>query len=312
MGGGTLTYVFGPVPSRRLGRSLGVDLVPFKVCSLDCVYCELGRTTERTRRRRETVPPEAVLAEVRRVLAAGETPDYITLAGSGEPTLCSRLGVLIDGLHACTRIPVALLTNATLFDDPAVRAEAGRADLIVPSLDAADAATFKAVNRPACGVTFAGLLRGLRAFCAAYGEKTWLEVFFVRGMNDSDASARALAVLADGLGVAKVQLNTAVRPTAEGAVDPLDPARMAELARFFTTPPGEVIAAFPKRAVTPSDAVTEAAVLDLLRRRPCTVRDIADGLNVKAAEIAKRVESLLRAGRIRSERRGGAVYFCAG
>jgi wyosine [tRNA(Phe)-imidazoG37] synthetase (radical SAM superfamily) len=304
--------VFGPVPSRRLGRSLGVDLVPFKLCTLDCVYCELGRTTKRTLLRRETVPLDPILAEVRQALASDETADYITLAGSGEPTLYNRLGDLIDGLHACTQVPVALLTNATLFSDPTVRAEAGRADVIVPSLDAADAATFKAVNRPACGLTFNGFLDGLRVFCANFGRKTWLEVFFVRGLNDSDASARALAAIADELGVARVQLNTAVRPTAEGDVDPLDPARMAALAACFTHPPGEVIAAFPERRALARDAVTVAAVVNLLRRRPCTVRDIADGLNAKPAEIAKHVERLLRTGRIRSERRGGAVYFRVG
>jgi len=272
------TYLFGPVPSRRLGRSLGVDLVPFKTCTLDCVYCECGRTTTLTMQRAEYVPAAAVLAELAEWCAAGGTADFITLAGSGEPTLHTGLADIIRGIRAVTSIPVCILTNGTLFHLPEVRAAAGLADVVVPSLDAPDAATFARINRPAPGCDFERYVNGLRAFAAEFRGALWLEIFIVPGINDREACVRELARIAAELHPAKIQLNTAVRPPADADVRPASAECLHQLAPLFT-PRAEVIASFratvQEQTVAPLDAV-----LNLVRRRPCTVHDVAHGLSL--------------------------------
>ena len=142
------TLVYGPVPSRRLGRSLGVDLVPYKVCTFDCIYCQLGRTAATTVKRMPYVKAEAVLADISACLESGASPDYITLAGSGEPTLNSRIGDLIPAIKKLTTIPVALLTNGTTLVRPEVREALWELDLVVPSLDAGTEKIYRLINRP--------------------------------------------------------------------------------------------------------------------------------------------------------------------
>jgi wyosine [tRNA(Phe)-imidazoG37] synthetase (radical SAM superfamily) len=167
-------YLYGPVPSRRLGRSLGVDIVPFKLCTLDCVYCQLGKTTKKTLQRGDFLPVEAVLAELKSRLADGLEADFITIGGSGEPTLHSRLGALIDGIKKLTSIPVAVLTNGTLLYKKDVRADCAKADVVLPSLDAADEQTFRRINRPRSGLTVEQLISGLCAFRSEFTGQIWL------------------------------------------------------------------------------------------------------------------------------------------
>jgi len=161
-------YVYGPVPSRRLGLSLGVDIVPPKICTLDCIYCQIGRTTQKSTERRDFLDIALVLAELRDRLAEGVVADYITIGGSGEPTLNSRLGELIDGIREMTRIPIAVLTNGTLLYRPDVRADCAKADVVLPSLDAGDATVFNKVNRPAPDISIEKLVGGLRQFREEY------------------------------------------------------------------------------------------------------------------------------------------------
>ena len=180
---GQKEYLYGPVPSRRLGRSLGVDIVPFKFCSLDCVYCQLGPTTEKTLLRSDFVPLEDVLTELKNKLADGLQADFITIGGSGEPTLNSRLGDIIDGIKKITDIPVAILTNGTLLDKQDVRADCAKADVVLPSLDAGDEQTFQKINRPHSELNVERLISGLCEFRKEYAGQIWLELFFIEGFN---------------------------------------------------------------------------------------------------------------------------------
>ena len=186
--------IFGPVPSRRLGRSLGVDLVPFKTCTYNCIYCQLGRTTNRTLERHEWVPLDDVLGELETKLAT--QPDYITLSGSGEPTLYSRTGELIERIKSLTDVPVAVLTNGSLLWDADIRSQLMDADLVIPSLDAGDGAMFQAVNRPHEDISFEEMLSGLIEFCRQFRGQYWLEVMFLAGHNAIHDEA---AKLAEGL-----------------------------------------------------------------------------------------------------------------
>lgn len=301
-------YVFGPVPSRRLGRSLGIDLVPFKTCTFDCVYCQIGRTTHPSLERHEYVPLREVLSQIAEALARGPRPDYITLAGSGEPTLYARLGELIDGIHKITDVPVDIITNGSMLWMDDVFADVRRADLIIPSLDAGDKDMYDRINRAVCGLTFDKLVAGLKRLSETCPEKVWLEVFFVAGVNDDAAHAAKIAELARGLKFARVQLNTAVRPPAEKHVRGVSPEHLEELADLFT-PRAEIVADFSAPTIEGGCALHADTVLDMLRRRPCTVDDIVAGLAVPRQEVLKILELLLRDGKIHTQLQQGREYY---
>ena len=301
-----MSHVFGPVPSRRLGRSLGVDVVPFKTCTYDCIYCQLGRTTRKTTERAEWVPLDEVVAEVETRLSS--RPDYITLSGSGEPTLYVRLGELIERIKGMTDIPVAVLTNGSLLGRAEVRKELLGADLVVPSLDAGDEAMFETVNRPDKDITFDAMLDGLIALRREFAGEYWLEVFLLSGLTATEAEVRKLSACAARIGPDRVQLNTVTRPPAEEVAVGVPPERMAELARMFE-PPAEVIADFRKVHRRAEFAAGREEILSMLKRRPCSTADIADGLGMHPNEVVKYVEDLARAGRIGEYRVGGKVYY---
>jgi wyosine [tRNA(Phe)-imidazoG37] synthetase (radical SAM superfamily) len=301
-------HVFGPVPSRRLGRSLGVDLTPRKVCSFDCIYCQVGRTTRKTTAREQFIGASDLVAEVRAKLKTVPRPDYITLSGSGEPTLHAGIGEIIDGLHRITDVPVAVMTNGSLFHDPEVRRACLHANLILPTLDAGDEATFQSINRPAAGLTLARVAEGLEALRREFPGQIWLEVFLVEGVNSSPEQVRKIAALAERIRPDRIQLNTAVRPTAEPDVKALSEAALAELAKLLG-PKAEVIADFRRAPEAPAFESRGPEVLDMIRRRPVTVADIAAGLGIPLAAAAARVQELLAGKQITCEKRGGKEFY---
>ncbi|MCD4826093.1 MAG: radical SAM protein [Phycisphaerae bacterium] len=303
-----MSYIFGPVPSRRLGRSLGVDLVPFKTCSYDCIYCQLGRTTNKTIQRKEWVPLDDVLAELKGRLSS--QPDYITLSGSGEPTLYSRMGELIDQIKAMTDVPVAVLTNGGLLWDKAVRGQLANADLIVPSLDAGDEAMFQAVNRPHESISFEKMLNGLIDFRREFQGQYWLEVLLLAGHNAGDAEVEKLVNCVSRIKPDRVQLNTATRPPAEDYAVTVERQRLEELAAMFS-PPAEVIADFRGVHQRREFAAGRESVLELLRRRPCSIDDIAGGLGMHRNEIVKYIEELSALKAIEHSSVAGKLYYKA-
>ncbi|OPZ31440.1 MAG: molybdenum cofactor biosynthesis protein A [Lentisphaerae bacterium ADurb.BinA184] len=305
--GSRYQYLFGPVPSRRLGRSLGVDLTPRKTCTLDCIYCQLGRTTALTTERREYVPVADVVAEFADWLQSGGTADYITLAGSGEPTLHSRFGEVIERIRERTRIPVALLTNGTLLNRPDVLEAAAKADVVKVTLSAADETLFSRIHRPCRGVTLAQTVRGQVRLRDGFDGQIWLEVFLVWGVNSTPADVRRIAALARQVRPDRVQFNTSVRPPAEAFAEPVPGGVLAELAALFD-PPAEVLAEFSAER-SEQVGVTEETILAMLRRRPCTAGQVARVFGLHANEASKYLGKLLRTRRIRSERRADAVYY---
>lgn len=284
-----MNCIFGPVPSRRLGRSLGVDLVPFKTCSYDCIYCQLGQTTCKTAERREWVPLDTVISELKSKLA--QKPDWITLSGSGEPTLYSRLDELIDRVHSTTDIPVAVLTNGSLLWQPEVRKQLMKADMVIPSLDAGNKAVFDAINRPAPEITFEKMLEGLIRFRQEFKNQYWLEVFFVEGINTADHQAREIADCAGQIQPDRVQLNTATRPPAEKYAVQVSKARLSEIAALFN-PPAEIIADYRGVHAQTDFTVQKNTIFEMLSRRPCTLDDVAGGLGIHRNEAIKYIEEL--------------------
>ena len=301
-----MSYIFGPVPSRRLGRSLGVDLVPFKTCTYDCIYCQLGRTTTKTVERREWVPLDDVLVELKEKLAT--KPDYITLSGSGEPTLYSRAGELIGRIKAMTDVPVAVLTNGSLLWHPEVRSQLTNADLVIPSLDAGDEAMFRAVNRPHEDISFEQMVAGLVEFRHEYEGQYWLEVFILAGHTAVEGEARKLVDCVRQIKPDRVQLNTATRPTAEDYAVMVDRAKMADLAAKFD-PPAKVIADYRGIHAQSDFEVGRNSVLEMIQRRPCSLGDIADGLGMHRNEVVKYVEELDAEGLLEKRCSGGRSFY---
>ena len=307
-------YVYGPVPSRRLGRSLGIDLVPFKTCSYDCVYCQLGRTTYQTATPEEHAPVAAILEELAGTLRRGPHPDFIGLAGSGEPTLHARIGELIAGIKRLTSLPVAVLTNGSLLWRPEVRAGLARADLVMPSLDAGCPRVFERVNRPHRDIPFERMVDGLVAFAAGFAGQIWLEVFVLRGITDRPAESGRIAAIAKQIRPARVQLNTVSRPPAEADARPASTASLERLRRRFQGR-CEVIAG--ERPATPGGAAAGrdagGEILALVSRRPCTVDGIATGLGLAPNEVLKHLDGLCATGAVRSSRsRRGSFYHRGG
>jgi len=303
-------YLFGPVPSRRLGLSLGVDITPLKTCTQNCIYCQLGVTGVQTVERKPYVPIEAVLSELKDKVTAGLRADYITLSGSGEPTLNSEMGRLIDGIKEITTIPVAVLTNGTLLTDPAVRADCAKADVVLPSLDAGDEETFRKINCPHKDINFSAFVEGLCKFRAQYTGQIWLEVFFCEGINTSDEQIEKMRVLIERIRPDKVQLNTAVRPVADKSVICVGPARLRAIAERLG-PNVRVVADFSKLDRAPNVKATTEDVLQMLRRRPCSLNDVCNGLGVHLNEALKYLAHLEATGLIESQPAGGTVFFKA-
>jgi len=306
----TYKYLYGPVPSRRLGRSLGVDLVPFKTCTYDCVYCQLGRTTDKTLERKEYVTAEAILSELERKLAEADKPDYITLAGSGEPTLNCCIGKIIREIKGMTDIPVAVLTNGSLLWMEAVQEALLQADLVIPSLDAGDDLFFQCVNRPHAGIEFDRMAEGLATFTKRFKGEVWLEVLLLAGFTDATAEVKKIAAIANGLGVARIQLNTATRPPAEDFALALSSGQLLELKGLFH---GHVDVISENVQTIAGDATSgqagDADILALLNRRPCTVEGIASGLALHPNEVLKRVLMLRQRGSVKAVRKDNTLYY---
>jgi len=301
-------YIFGPVPSRRLGRSLGVDLVPFKTCTYDCIYCQLGRTTNKTMQRKEWAPLEKVVEGLKVRLSSN--PDYITLSGSGEPTLYSRIGELIGKIKEITEIPVAVLTNGSLFWLPEVRRSIMEANLIVPSLDAGNDSIFQYVNRPHKDIVFDRMLQGLIDLRNEYEGQYWLEVFLLGGVTSTEREIQKLAQCIERISPDRVQVNTVTRPPAESFALPVSMDHLEALSAQLAKK-AEIIADYRHIHTQKTFTAARDDILELLRRRPCSIEDIAEGLGLHRNEVVKYVEDLSRQGQIRSETQDDRMYYTA-
>jgi wyosine [tRNA(Phe)-imidazoG37] synthetase (radical SAM superfamily) len=303
-------YLYGPVPSRRLGRSLGIDLVPFKTCTYDCIYCQLGRTTNKTMERLSYVPVKEILNELKVKLASGERPDYISIAGSGEPTLHSYVGELIGMIKNMTSIPVAVLTNGSLLYLPEVRTALMKADLVIPSLDAGDETMFRYVNRPHDGISFDNMVKGLIEFTDYFPGQVWLEVLLISGVTGMAADVEKIATWANKIGAGKVQLNTVCRPAAEEFACAVERSQMENLASLFTGAV-DIISddEFVDLSVTAAKDVVGKDIVSLLARRPCTLTGICSGLSLHPHDAAKKLKKLVDEKRITTLRTSHEVFY---
>lgn len=306
------SFLFGPVRSRRLGRSLGIDLVPLKVCTYDCPYCQVGVTTDKTLTRREYVPVSAVLSEFEHWLAHDGKADCVTLAGGGEPTLHSRFGEVIEAIGAQSGLRRILLSNGSLFFLPEVRASAAKADVVKATLSAWDTVSYQAAHHPHPELGFDAFVAGLQAMRTGFRGEYWLEVFVIPGINDLPEQISRISRIAREIAPDRIHLNTAVRPARDGVMQPVSALKLEMLAGLFS-PVAEVVGVAPAKAAAVMAGVPVEALSDrimaLIHRHPCTVADMAVTVGMPPEALEKPLADLVAIGALRREPRGGAVFY---
>jgi wyosine [tRNA(Phe)-imidazoG37] synthetase (radical SAM superfamily) len=302
-------HLYGPVPSRRLGRSLGVDLVPPKICTYDCVYCQVGKTTRKTLLRKEYVPTAEVLEEVRDfLLRGGASIDHFSLSGSGEPTLHSQIGSVIQGIKAMSPIPVAILTNGSLLHLEEVRDDLRHADIVLPSLDAASREVFLRINRPHRGISVEKVVEGLVEFRRIYPGQIWLEILFCKGMNDSENELRQMKRAIDRIEPDRIHINTVIRPPTEPWAVALNSEEMEKIQAFF----GEkalVISEFDRHPLSLSKMDVKGEIIRILMRRPLSLIDLSERMALSKKELEVAIQPMLEEGKIKARRFGDSVYY---
>lgn len=305
----TFRHLYGPVPSRRLGRSLGIDLVPHKVCSYDCIYCQIGKTTEKTLLREEYIPSQEVLGELKAFLSKnGSSIDHISLSGSGEPTLHSKIRLVIEGIKEMTLIPVAVLTNGSLLYEEEVRKDLIGADIVLPSLDAASSETFMRINRPYKGLSVEKVIEGMVEFRKGYKGQIWLEILFCKGVNDSQSELLQMKKAVDQIQPDLIHLNTVVRPPSEQSAIPLGLREMEEIRAFF----GErasIISEFDRHHLVAPERDRREEILRILRRRPLSLTDLSEGMGIPQKELEGYIRFMVEEGKIKIRSFGNAIYY---
>ena len=304
-----MSHVFGPVPSRRLGLSLGIDLIPAKTCSYDCLYCQVGRTTEKIVTPEAFVPVRNIIEELKERLEK-VTPDTITLSGSGEPTLYSHLARLISAIKETTDIRIAILTNGSLFWKEEVRNGVLGAQIIAPTLSTVFEETYKAIHRPHADIDLGLIIEGLKALRRDFQGLIFLEVVLLAGFNESDREIEGLKRVIQEISPDRIQLNTVVRPPVDSRALSLDMERLEEIKKFFGSR-AEIIADIPpeqRRQVFESYADT---ILETARRRPMRAVDLANVLNMPLEEVAGLLQGLLGKGDLAATGHGEETYYTA-
>ena len=309
------TFLFGPVPSRRLGISLGVDLVPYKTCTMDCIYCESGPTTNLTLERQEFFPLSDVLAELGTYLDTEPELDFVTFSGAGEPTLYSEIGSVIRFIKdKYPHYKVALLTNGMLLADQKTFDDVKSVDLIVPSLDAADEATFKKINRPSNDFDFSSLIEALKKFHELSDAQFILEIFIVPGVNNTPEALSGFADAVEYIHPDKVQLNSLDRPGTEAWVPKMTEEEMQKVKQAIQgSVPIEVVGKFIPSVVAKfadsDNKNIDQKILDLIARRPATVDDFTASTGHPEETIRKVINRLIHKGLVVSEKRERGEFF---
>lgn len=277
-------YIFGPVPSRRLGRSLGVDVIPHKLCNFDCVYCEVGPTDKRAMRRQEYCPADKIIAELAEVLAEPQQIDTITFSGAGEPTLNSKLGTIIHAVKQLTSVPVAVITNGSLLYLENVRNDLKEADIVLPSLDAVSTRVFGMVNRPHPALQIETIIEGLKTFRKEFHGQIWLEILFVKGLNDERSEVERLRRVVREIQPDKVQLNTIIRPPSHAVFGPVAEKELYRLRELFGET-CEVIGVSSARPVSAQHRINNDEILAALHRRAMTLDELAQALGLSHLDV---------------------------
>ena len=323
-----MKHLFGPVNSRRLGLSQGIDLLPPKTCNFNCIYCEINRAPQLSCQRSEHVPTEVILAEIDELLADEARVrdlDVFTITASGEPTLHTGIGRIIRHIKEKTDKPVAILTNGSQLHLQEVQDDLMAADIVIPSLDAARQESFRRVNRPAkCSADLEKIIQGIADFSRKFSGEIWLEILLVENINDTPEDVTALQKAISRIRPSRVQLNTVARPPYESFAKPLTQKRMAEIKQEIVKKydkPVDILAGSKDNEMTESGkkreesaeiippARVEAEISEMLLRRPCTASDIAATLNMNLESAAEILKDMENRGCLNVKIHGGKKYY---
>ncbi len=285
-------YVFGPVNSKRLGHSLGIDVTPKKTCTYDCIYCQIGKNENTVISPIESVDADTVVFELKKHLHKYKDIDYITFSGSGEPTLYANIKHLIREIKNISDVPVCVITNGSLFYKQEIRSSIMLADLIIPSLDAGCEATFKKINMPNSAITFDKMVEGLISFSRVYKGRIWLEVFVIENVNDNMEEMKLISDIVSKMKVEKVQLLTADRPIAYKEYKPVSYEKLQELSKYFDCKV-EVFGKPNYKKYGSNKEISDNDILALLQRHPTTKEGIAYSLQADISIIITLLAKLL-------------------
>ncbi|MCG2829694.1 MAG: radical SAM protein [Desulfobacteraceae bacterium] len=304
-------YIFGPVPSRRLGLSLGIDLMPHKTCTLNCVYCECGRTTNLTLKCKEYIPTELLQEELKDFLSRNPKLDFITFSGSGEPTLHTGIKEIINFIKKdYPKYKIALLTNSTLFFQPDNRKRIAGVDMVIASLDAASEENFKKINRPHPELELSRIIEGLVSLRKEFAKQLWMEVFLVPGINDKKDELNKIKKALSPIYPDKIQLNTLDRPGAESWVKPASQKDLLDAASYLNS--ADVIKnpdSMPNDGVLNKDDCKY--LLSIIKRRPCTAEDISKISDSNLEEIYRHLDALIEKGLIIKKNMPRGMFYMA-
>lgn len=308
-----MKYVFGPVPSRRLGQSLGIDPVPLKTCNWNCVYCQLGRSVPLTNEQREYYPREDMLVEIEQALAAhkpGEI-DWVTFVGSGETTLHASLGWLIREVKALTSLPVAVITNGSLLYLPEMRLELSPADAVLPSLDAGNAILYRKINRPHPEVNFMRLVEGLIAFRSEYQGKLWVEVMLIRDLNDTEPALLEIAAALERIQPDEVHILLPDRPPAETWVQPPGKDGLLRARAILGNIARVIHPASGSFDLSGAESLVDA-VVGIITRHPMREEELVETLkHYSPTEVVITLSALEKSGRAQVVERYGTRFWSA-
>jgi len=304
-------HLFGPVFSRRLGLSLGIDLTPYKVCNLNCVYCESGKTTTHISERKEYIPFDEIISELDEYLSSSPALNYLTFSGAGEPTLNSRLGDIIDYLKTkYSHYKIALITNSVLFQNPLVRLEVLKVDLVLPSLDSVTEDVFKKINRPCKDIKIEQVIEGLIEFRKIYKGQIWLEIFLIPGINDTDNELKRMKEKLFLINPDIIQLNTLDRPGTEKWVEQTDPLKLEKIKDYFQPLKTEIISSnYRQYNITRIKTENRFSIISTLKRRPCTADELSAIIKSDTKETIVLLDELIKERKIICSNQNNRIYY---
>lgn len=302
-----MTHIFGPVPSRRLGLSLGIDLIPRKTCSYDCIYCQVGKTTDRIMEPSSFVSVPEVIEELKEVLSK-TSPDVITLAGSGEPTLNVDIGAVITEIKEITHVPVTLLTNGSLLWKDQVREKIKNVDILIPTLSSVYEETYNKIHRPHSGLELNNVIHGLTVMRKEFSGKYLLEVMLLSGLNDTEKEISGLLKIINDIKPDRVQLNTVVRPPSEPGATSLSSEKLEEIKNYLGKNT-EIIASVPLRSRADKPDSKVGRIIEMIKRRPVTADDISNSLNLKKVETERFLKELMIKGHIQEQKHKDNLFY---
>ena len=303
--------VFGPVLSKRLGNSLGIDVIPHKTCSYNCIYCQLGSEENTITDLTNYYSVDEIIYELKEALLNNKNIDYITFTGSGEPTLYKDLKKLIYEIKQITDIPVCIITNGSLLYKQEMRSNLLLADLIIPSLDAGNEETFKLIDNPNKEIDFDKMVEGLIEFKKVFKGEYWLEIFLLKDINDNEVELDDIIKIVKRIKPDKIQLITATRRVANEKAKALSDEELKKIKKYFNSKCDiEIdIPNISENHKGNTRILTEDDIVNFLIRQPDTAYIIAKSFNENERKVKELLDLLIKKNKVREEIVNGVVSY---